>query len=211
MKKRRTVTYIDGFNLYYAIKDLDRPNLKWVDLWKLSETFLRKNETLEGVYYFTAYATWMPDRMLRHRRYTKALVAQGVNIVFGKFKDKFLTCRKCGRTYETKEEKETDVNIATALITDAFQDKYDRAILITADTDLRPPIDTVRKNFPNKEILVAAPPGRLRRARGLQPKYDIKPGRLANCLLPKEIKDAAGDVIAKIPSEWDKLTTAFTR
>lgn len=204
MKKIRTITYIDGFNLYYAIKDLDRPILKWVDLWKLSESFLRKNETLEAVNYFTAYATWMPDKMLRHRMYTKALMEQGVDIVFGKFKDKFLTCRKCGRTYQTKEEKETDVNIAMALVTDAFQDKYDRAILITADSDLRPPVDIVRKHFPNKEVFVASPPGRYRQARGLQPKYEIKPGRIANSLLPKEVKDDDGNTVATIPAEWDR-------
>ena len=206
MKKIRTITYIDGFNLYYAIKDLDRPNLKWVDLWKLSESFLRKNETLDQVNYFTAYATWMPDRLIRHRQYTKALMAQGVSIVFGKFKDKFLTCRKCGRTYNTKEEKETDVNIAMAIVTDAFLDNYDRAILITADTDLRPPVDIVRKHFPDKEVLVASPPDRYRRARGLQPKYEIKPGRIANNLLPKEVKDDDGNIVATIPVEWDRAT-----
>ena len=204
MKKIRTITYIDGFNVYYAIKDLDRPNLRWVDLWKLSESFLRKNETLDQVNYFMAYATWLPDRLIRHQQYTKALMAQGVSIVFEKFKDKFLTCRKCGRTYNTKEEKETDVNIAMAIVTDAFLDNYDRAILITADTDLRPPVDIVRKHFPDKEVLVAAPPGRYRLARGLQPKYEIKPGRIANSLLPKEVKDDDGNAVATIPKEWDR-------
>lgn len=206
MKKIRTITYIDGFNLYYAIKDLDRPILKWVDLWKLSETFLRKNEALEAVNYFTAYATWNPASLVKHRAYAKAQMAQGVTVTFGKFKHKILKCRKCGRTYDTKEEKETDVNIAMALITDAFKDRYDRAILISADTDLRPPVDVVRKNFPDKEILVASPPGRHRRARGLQPKYDIKPGRIANSLLPKQVTDRDENVVATIPPEWDRVT-----
>jgi uncharacterized LabA/DUF88 family protein len=35
------------------------------------------------------------------------------------------------------EEKETDVNIAIAMIKDAAQDVYDTAILVSGDTDLR--------------------------------------------------------------------------
>jgi len=172
----------------------------------MSESFLRQDETLETVNYFTAYTTWMPDKMVRHRVYTKAQIQQGVDVTFGKFKDKFPKCRKCGRRYETKEEKETDVNIAVAMVRDAFLDRYDRAILISADSDLAPPIDIVRHNYPNKEILVASPPGRHRFARALQPKYEIKPGRIANSLLPKEVKDSNGDVIATIPVEWDRTT-----
>ena len=34
------------------------------------------------------------------------------------------------------EEKETDVNIAIAMIKDAAQDVYDTAILVSGDTDL---------------------------------------------------------------------------
>ena len=89
-----------------------------------------------------------------------------------------------------------------ALIIDAAQDNYDRAILISADTDLCPPVEIVRKNYPDKEILVAAPPGRLKRARDLQPKYEIKPGRLANSLLPETLTDNAGRIIATRPDTW---------
>jgi len=203
MKNIRTIVYIDGFNLYYAIRDLRRPNLKWVDLWKLSETLLRKNEQLEAVNYFTAYTTWMPNHYYRHRQYVKALQAKGVDLVFGQFKNKQITCHKCGRVYFTKEEKETDVNIATALVRDAFLDKYDRAILISADTDLCPPLDIVREHFPGKEVFVVAPPNRFKRAGGLNPKYGLKAGRIANCLLPKQLTDLDGKTRV-IPPEWDR-------
>lgn len=29
---RRFIAYVDGFNLYHAIDDLRRPELKWLDL-----------------------------------------------------------------------------------------------------------------------------------------------------------------------------------
>lgn len=202
-KKRRTIAYVDGFNLYHAIKDLNRPELKWVNLWSLSESLLRKNEELVEVNYFSAYATWIPDAYKRHRDYTKALQEEGVELVLGQFKDKFLTCRKCGRQYTTKEEKETDVNIALRLVTDAILDRYDRAILITADTDLAAAVDSARHHCPNKEIFVAAPPKRMRRARGLQPNYEITPGRIANHLLQEEYHAPNGTLVTKRPTAYD--------
>lgn len=44
----------------------------------------------------------------------------------------------------------TDVNIATQIIIDAYQNKYDMAMLISGDSDLDPPIKAVHKNFTQK-------------------------------------------------------------
>ena len=41
----------------------------------------------------------------------------------------------------------TDVNIATQMIIDAYQDKYDTAMLISGDSDLVPPIKAINENF----------------------------------------------------------------
>jgi len=125
-----------------------------------------------------------------------------VEITLGKFKDKFLVCKKCGRRYTTKEEKETDVNIALRLVTDGLLDRYEHAILITADTDLAPAIDAIKHHRPEKDILVAAPPGRLSRARGLNPKYEIKPGRIANHQLKETYTNPDGSIIAKRPNSY---------
>ena len=54
----------------------------------------------------------------------------------------------------------TDVNIATELLTDAFQDRFDTAMLISGDSDLTSPIRTVRQVFPEKRVVVAFPPER---------------------------------------------------
>ena len=44
----------------------------------------------------------------------------------------------------------TDVNIAMELLVDAQQDKFDTALLVSADSDLTGPILKVRNLFPNK-------------------------------------------------------------
>lgn len=40
MTKERVICYIDGFNLYHAIRDLKQPYLKWVNLWTLASVFI---------------------------------------------------------------------------------------------------------------------------------------------------------------------------
>lgn len=200
--KYKTIFYFDGFNFYHAIDELSRPELKWCNLWSLSESFLRKNEVLEEVNYFTAYTTWMPDKYRRHRQYTTALQAEGVNLVFGQFKDKFVRCKKCGREYTTKEEKETDVNIALRIVTDGLQDRYDRAVLVSADTDMSPAIEMIRHLRPDKDVSVFAPPGRLRRARSLKPVYEIKPGRISHHLLQETYTSSAGKTISTKPTQY---------
>jgi hypothetical protein len=40
VKKARVACFIDGFNLFHAIKNLGRNELKWVNLWKLMECFI---------------------------------------------------------------------------------------------------------------------------------------------------------------------------
>ena len=60
----------------------------------------------------------------------------------------------------TFEEKQTDVNIALQLLQLAILDQYDRAIILSGDTDLIPAIKAVRLTFPHKQIGVILPIGR---------------------------------------------------
>jgi uncharacterized LabA/DUF88 family protein len=58
------------------------------------------------------------------------------------------------------EEKQTDVNIALRLYQLAAQDFYDKAIIISGDTDLLSAVKFVRGDFPGKQIGVVIPIGR---------------------------------------------------
>ena len=73
-----------------------------------------------------------------------ALTARGgLDIDYGHFLSKPLRCRSCGNSWQKNEEKKTDVNIAVRLLDDAFDDRFDTAMLISGDSDLAPPIDSV--------------------------------------------------------------------
>ena len=203
MRNIRTSAYIDGFNLFHALDELNDPSLKWLDLWSLTASLLRPTNTLTQVKYYSAYATWLPEAHSTHRAYVRALEATGVNVVLGKFKNKHITCKSCGQTFITKEEKQTDVNIAIGLIADCLQDRYDRAILISADTDLVAAVKEARRLRPDKEVFIAVPPGRLKFARDFGTRYEIKPGRLKNHLLAAQYKDARGKVIVTRPAKYN--------
>jgi len=65
-----------------------------------------------------------------------------------------------GYFWAISNEKQTDVNIATHLLVDAFNDKYDTAILISGDSDLVPPVKAVHNQFSCKAVSVFFPPER---------------------------------------------------
>jgi uncharacterized LabA/DUF88 family protein len=199
---RRVVAYIDGFNLYHAIDDLKQPHLKWLDLHKLCRDMLRAREHLTEVHYFSAYATWRPAAYARHREYVKALAQTGVTPCMAKFKEKPRRCSRCGATWTSHEEKETDVNIAIKIVEAALTDAFDRAILISADSDLGPALRMARRHRPDKELFIVAPPGRFGAARDLGPKLVITPGRLARALLPEAAYDAQGLPLFRRPGAY---------
>lgn len=199
----RIISYIDGFNLYHPIDALRRPALKWLDLKALTQSIARQNETVVEVNYFSAFATWRPDAYQRHIEYVKALEYRGVLCTMGHFKSKQSTCRECGATWTKHEEKETDVHIAARIVVDACENRYDRAILITADSDLVPALNIVKARFPKKQLFVAAPPGRKAAARGLDPRLELTPGRLAKCSLPDTATDpVTGRVLFTRPATY---------
>ena len=199
---KRVAVYIDGFNLYHAIDESCQRHHKWVDLFSLSRSLLREGEELSAVYYYSAFATWLPGQYKRHREYVKALQHAGVTTVMGKFKKKDQSCKKCGATWVGHEEKESDVRLSIGLVADAFQDKFDRAIVISADSDLVPPIEFVRSTFSNKTVFVAAPPGRMGTGRDLDPKLEITRGRIAKHLLPERVVGVDGVLVYERPDVY---------
>lgn len=197
----RVIVYIDGFNLYHAIDDLQKPHLKWLDLWKLSTKLIRPTETLCAVKYFTAYATWRPESYRRHERYVAALEAVGVTPIIGHFKAKSVRCQAiCKQNYTTHEEKETDVNIGIHLVADALNDRFDRALVISADTDLNSAVLLTRAEALGKYVDIVAPPGRMNRNSATL--FAVTKGKIADSLFPAIVTLADGSVIVR-PERYD--------
>jgi uncharacterized LabA/DUF88 family protein len=163
----KTVFFIDGFNLYHALDYLeDAPDhsryhkYKWISLLKLCSHYLRGEDKLQKIIYYTTLATWDKGKTERHRLFIKAQENEGVEIVYGRFKEKERKCKLCNRVYRGREEKETDVNIALGLYDSAFKDLYDKAVIVSGDSDLLPAIRIIHGTFPGKVIGIVVPIGK---------------------------------------------------
>ena len=157
----RAAFYIDGFNLYHAINELGDQTLKWCNLWALAELLIPKNtEHVVRVCYYSAYYPGDERKRWRHEQYKSALENAGVKTKFGHFIIEPMSCTDCGRTWRRPTEKETDINLALGIVDDARLDLYDKAYIVTADSDQVATVRYVRANYPEKQIVAVAPPNR---------------------------------------------------
>lgn len=155
----RVIVYIDGFNLYYGIRDTP---YKWLGLRALCRTLL-PNDHIVHIKYFTARVRATPadaNVPLRQQIYLRALrTLPDFSIHYGHFltstpwmpvvqpPPKFIQVHKT-------EEKGSDVNLATHLLADGFLGSYDTAVVISNDSDLCPPIEMVKNQLGRKVGLV---------------------------------------------------------
>ncbi len=170
--RTRVYGFVDGFNLYHAlqkfeptdpVRDPDRyQKYKWLCLTSLFKRFIGAHtEELVGVEYFTAFPNWPNSnaKKLRHQQYVAAQRQMGVNITLGEFRSKPVDCQAtCRRPFLVNVEKQTDTNIALSLI--SFADRFDKAILLTGDSDQVPAIKLLKRLYPEKKVAVLVPIGR---------------------------------------------------
>ena len=94
------------------------------------------------------------------------------------------------------EEKRSDVNLATLLLIDCFDNDFDEAVVITNDSDLTLPIEYVVSRF-NKRVGIINPQRRGRASRELRQAASwsyrqINRNILANSQFPATMNDAQG-------------------
>jgi uncharacterized LabA/DUF88 family protein len=210
---QKTIVYIDGFNLYY--RALKGTRHKWLDIEALSWACLPSNVEVVEVNYYTARVSGKrdPDDPRSQQAYLNALATKPtIKIHFGKF----LIAEKwsplvppiphfkpepvVAKVYKT-EEKGSDVNLGVHLVRDACLKKFDRAAVLTNDTDLCEPIRIVRDEIGLPVTLLTPcnnPHSSLRQV--ATEVRRIKP-YLGPCQFPEAMKDADGDDIVK-PSDW---------
>ena len=205
----RTNVYVDGFNLYYGcFQNKHHPQdkcYKWLDLAE----FLRRalpHDHINKIRYFTAIVSGSahdPNKPLRQRTYIRALqTIPNLTVHEGHF----LTTRKTGRLVnargvatpklqevEVREEKGSDVNLATHLLMDAVDKDFELAVIVSNDSDLIWPIEVVRKKF-GRQVGVLNPQsgfsGAIYKTATFYKK--IPRAELANCQFLDPMTDASG-------------------
>lgn len=162
---RRVTFYIDGFNFYFGLRRTKRldPGWRrfyWIDMVKLCQSFLGPGQRLERVIYFTA-SPLSPQKNSRQSAFlnaNKLLNGDCFEIVRGKYLEKHITCPYCKGDIARPEEKKTDVNISIRMVEDCVMWATDVVALVSADSDLVPPIELIQRRFPDVGIKVYFPP-----------------------------------------------------
>ena len=200
----RIIIYIDGFNLYFGLKTKGWKRYYWLNLQKLAQNLLKGNQKLVTTKYFTSRVSGPPDKIKRQGTFIEALeTLDGFHIFYGHYLTNKIECKKCGDVFAKPNEKMTDVNIAVEMLTDAFQDAFDTALLISADSDLIAPIKKVKKLYPGKKIVIAFPPARFSFALKeiADASFDIGRQKLARSVFPEEVIKSDGFIL-KRPERW---------
>jgi len=171
---------------------------------KLVKCLLKEHQTLECTKYFTSRVMDNPKKQERQNVFLDALkTLSDFEILYGKYIINKRTCKNCQSVMNIPNEKMTDVNIATEMLTDVFQDRCDTVMLISADSDLKGPLTTIRNLFPDKRIIVAFPPKR--RSWDLQNIshgfISIGENEIRNSQFSDEVVTMKGYILRR-PNEW---------
>ena len=201
---QNVITYIDGFNLYFGLKDKGWKRYYWLNLVALAKCLLKPGQKLQKVKYFTSRISLPIDKAQRQNEFIEALeTLSELTIYCGKYQANDITCTKCGHIMLKPNEKMTDVNIAVEMLADAFMDSFDVAILISADSDLTGPIKQIKKMFPQKQVIIAFPPSRFsyELQKIADATFPIGRKKFAESVFPEYITKKDGYVL-KCPKRW---------
>lgn len=202
---QKVIVYIDGFNLYFGLKEKGWKRYYWLNLVKLSNNLLKPGQKLQKVKYFTSRITVPIDKAKRQNDFIEALeTIPDLKIFYGKYQANSIKCSNCGNIIMKSNEKMTDVNIAVEMLTDAFMNNFDIAILISGDSDLSGPITNIKKIFPDKRVIVAFPPSRISSQiqQIAHSSFVIGRKKLKDSIFPDQVIKKDGHILTR-PKRWD--------
>ena len=206
----RTSLYIDGFNRYYL--SLRGTPYRWLDLGKLARLVLPQHDIVRIRYFTTRVVNrpGEPTKGQRQQAYLRALqTIPNLTIHYGHFLEKKMrrplaqypgTGPRVVEVLDT-EEKGSDVNLASHLLLDGFEDEYELAVVVSNDSDLQLPITMVRDRL-GKRIGVLDPSSRRsfelhNAASWYRPLHQ---GPLGASLFPDTLSDDRGPITK--PAGW---------
>jgi uncharacterized LabA/DUF88 family protein len=216
MSTSRTRVYVDGFNLYYgAFREGPYKSYKWLDLVTFCREILPADSDIDLVRYFTARVKPRGSDLgapARQAAYIQALrTLPEISIHMGTFSthpkvrpvaDPKAHCQPTVEVLVT-EEKGSDVNLATYLLLDAFDDAFDAAVVVSDDSDLLEPMRVVKNRFKKKLGVIRIRTDRASVFRTVADEiYDADRARYySRSQFPLELPSLSGGTISK-PKGW---------
>jgi len=210
--------YVDGYNFFHGLRrlkqtDADWQKFYWLDFVKFFQHFVGENQVLQKVYYFTAPPLLLEksNRQSNLFEANKLINGSRFEVIKGQFYEKQVTCKICKNKYTVAEEKRTDVNIAVRMVGDCSVNNVDTLVLVSADSDIIPPLQFICENYPSKKIRVYFPPdlnsGALSALMREKNKSVVRlgksKGKFLNSIMPDEV--SADGFTFTIPAKWKTL------
>lgn len=204
-----TYVYIDGLNFFYGSIKKRGIGCKWLDLESWCKKELGSSFNIKKIKYFTARVSgkYSKSKPLKQSIYLRALKTLPLlEIKEGRFAYKR---RKIQITPETflsglvPEEKGSDVNLATHLVHDANNKKFDIAIIVSNDADLAEAGRIVTKEL-KLQLGVINPfddPFVRELVQYASFKKRARQWQIRSSQFPDAIQDASGSTINK-PNDW---------
>lgn len=139
--KERICIFIDGSNFYHSVKDTFNLHDSQIDFAKLIE-ILRKDRLLIGTYYYNApldinynkEVYWKQQKFFADLRKISAL-----HIILTHMRK----TKQGGKVYYSV--KGDDIHLAIDMVSFAYENLYDTAILVSGDGDFAPAIKRAQK------------------------------------------------------------------
>jgi len=138
MPRSQVAVFVDGANLHHRLRQCGWPSR--ADIGALGRRLVGDRE-LAGVWYYNVPPPPHLSRAQIHRQeryYDQIRQDEGVQVKLGYLQ------RRVVEGAAMYEEKGVDVNLAVDMLTGAFLDSYDTAILVSSDGDFRPLVEAVR-------------------------------------------------------------------
>ncbi|MHB8840686.1 MAG: LabA-like NYN domain-containing protein [Candidatus Aquicultor sp.] len=136
----RVIIFIDGSNFYHSIKGYCGKSDSKLDYRELSKKIAGDGRKFIKTYYYRAPVvddgTEKAKTMAtgQQRLFSKLRQTEGVEVCLGRMY----------KQDDTYIEKGVDIKIAIDMLTKAFNDEYDVAVLISADSDFEEVVKAVR-------------------------------------------------------------------
>ncbi|MEE8368896.1 MAG: NYN domain-containing protein, partial [Thermoanaerobaculia bacterium] len=196
--------------LYYGA--LKGTSFRWLNLAELCDRLLPPNDVY-SIKYFTAPLKPRPgdSQALTHQQiYLRALrTLPNVEVILGHFlanKVRMPLADGSGFAEVIRtEEKGSDVNIATHLMADAFRRRFEVAVLVTNDSDLKEPVRIITQELDLKVGIISpvltqgrSPSRELTRHATFVKR--IRKGALKSSQFPNQLSDSTGTFHK--PTNW---------
>lgn len=181
----KAIIYVDGYNLYYGLKEANLRKCYWLDLYALASSLAAQRGLPVQCKYFTSLIqsrkddkalvdligrtpSLTPEMMAavkqikkaeRQEHYINALSkhneSNDFRIIHGTYKTSERQCFHCTKLNRFSHEKQTDVNIALEIVKDVVQEQAEAIYVVSGDSDLTPALKLVKELTAGRERQVS--------------------------------------------------------